>query len=392
MNKKINLLIITHCFPSNEDDLVGNFLYDFSKHLTEDFKVSVNIFTPKMSYEYDFEYIKKATNSIEMFDWKGGEKRLAELKLKKFKDIRELISIFVDGKKSLKKYLEQNKFDYILAPWIIPNGYYISSLANRFKIPFALWSLGSDINTYAKKPFLNGIAKRAIDRSNMILVNSLGLYDEIKNRYNKKSLLLNTNRELPKPTSKYIKINSKERIDNYKLKLIFIGRLEQVKGPLFLIDALHLSKIENFELTIIGEGSLKSDIISLCRNYQFSNKIKLLGNRNSKEISDHLKQNDYLIISSESEGMPVVFWEAMQTETPVISTDVGDIKHYCEKYNVGRIAKRNDLKDFADLISFIYNFKDLRAVLSENTPKLSEIVNIKKSAEKFYGMMKKIIG
>jgi len=391
MSKKINLLIITHCFPANKDDLVGNFLYDFSKYLTEEKNILVKIFTPKMSYNYDLKYINKSVDEIEMFDWKGGEKRLSELKFNKIDDIKQLISIFVDGKKSLNKYLEKNKIDFILAPWIIPNGYYISSLSKKFKIPFALWALGSDINVYSKKPLINKLVKKAIDNSTITLVNSLGLYNEIKTRYNKKSLILNTNRELPKPTTKYKSFNSKERLENYKLKLIFIGRLEEVKGPLALIDAIHLSKIEHFELTIIGEGSQTKDILNLCNNYNITSKVKLLGNLNSKEISNTLKVNDYLVISSKSEGMPVVFWEAMQTETPVISTDVGDIKYYCEKYNVGRVAKNNNLKDLADLISFVYNFKDLRSVLSKNTPNLSQIVNIKKSAEKFYEMMERII-
>jgi len=392
INKKINLLIITHCFPSNEDDLVGNFLYDFSKHLTNAFNVSVKIFTPKMSYRYDFKYIEKAVDDIEMFDWKGGEKRLAELKLNKFNDIKQLISIFVDGKKSLKKYLKQNHFDFILAPWIIPNGYYISSLSKKFKIPFALWALGSDINVYSKKPLLNKLIKNAIKNSTLSLVNSLGLYDTIQKKYNKKSLILNTNRELPKPITEYIEINSKDRFKNYKLKLIFIGRLEKVKGPLVLIDALHLSKIDNFELTVIGEGSLKSNILELCNNYSLISKVKLVGNKNSQEISNLLKVNDYLVISSESEGMPVVFWEAMQTNTPVISTDVGDIKYYCDKYDVGRVAKKNNLKDLADLISFVYHFKELRNVLSKSTPKINKIVNIKKSAEKFNEIMRSTLG
>ena len=392
INKKINLLIITHCFPSNENDLVGNFLYDFSKHLTEELNVSVKVFTPKMCYDYDLTYINRSVDNIEMFDWKGGEKRLSELKLKKINDVKELLSIFIDGKKSLKKYLMENEFDFILAPWIIPNGYYISSLAKKNKIPFALWALGSDINVYGKKPILNRLVKNAINRSSLTFVNSIGLYNDIKDRYNKKSIMLNTNRELPKSSTKYISLNSKERLKNYKLKLIFIGRLEQVKGPLALIDAIHLSKINNFELTIIGEGSLKSNIISLSNSYKISDKVKLLGNKNSKEIANYLKESDYLVISSESEGMPVVFWEAMQTGTPVISTDVGDIKYYCNKYNVGRVAKKNNLKDLGDLISFIYNFKELRDELSKKTLSLSEKVNIKRSAEKFHEMMIVIVG
>ena len=379
MSDKIRLLIITHCFPSSEGDLVGNFIYEFAERLTS-LGVEITVFTPRMNYQYDFDYIKKSVANIKLFDWKGGEKRLAELKFTKFKEIRQLVSIFRDGKRELNKFLKKEKFDFILAPWLIPNGYYISSLSHKFKIPYGVWGLGSDLNVYAKKPFMKQIIKKAFKRSAVSFVNSIGLYEIVRKNYNKNPLILNTTRSIPKTLVKYEK--------NDKIKLIFVGRLEKVKGPDLLINALKHSGIVDFELNFIGDGSMLLMLKELSNSYGFGEKVIFSGFQGAQFIADQLAGADYLVISSHSEGMPVVFWEAMQTGTPVISTEVGDIKYYCDSYNVGRTVTAGDEVEFGNLLNFIYHFKGLRDLLSSNTEKIVKHVSIDKSAEKFYNLIK----
>ncbi|MCK4979948.1 MAG: hypothetical protein KAS62_06105, partial [Candidatus Delongbacteria bacterium] len=139
------LLIVTHCFPADEKDLVGNFLYEFIKYLSE-IGYETTLFSPQMDIRYDFDYQKKYAKKIKLFNWSGGDKRLAEFKISSFKDIRSLLSLFKNGKKQLDLLLKKEKFDFILAPWVIPSGYIVSKIAKKHKIPFGVWALGSDIN------------------------------------------------------------------------------------------------------------------------------------------------------------------------------------------------------------------------------------------------------
>jgi glycosyltransferase involved in cell wall biosynthesis len=45
-----------------------------------------------------------------------------------------------------------------------------------------------------------------------------------------------------------------------------------------------------------------------------------------------------MIITSEWEGLPVVFLEALSMGLPILSTDVGDIKLFVEQYDAGLIV------------------------------------------------------
>lgn len=366
------LLIVTHCFPSNKEDLVGNFLYEFIKYLSEiDYEVTV--FTPRMDVEYDLNYQKKYAKDIELFTWSGGDKRLAEFKTSSFKDLISLFSLFRNGKKQLDQLLKKERFDFILAPWLIPSGYIVSKIARKHKTPFGVWALGSDINVYGKKPFISGLIKRIMKKSDLVFTNNFQMQKMINEKYNVDPTILFTNRKLSKPNLSYQKTP--------QFKILFIGRLEFVKGPDILLEALLNSEIKDYSLKFIGDGSMRKELELFVNSNSLKN-VSFLGQQGQDVIAEELAQADYLVISSRSEGMPVVFWEAMQMNTPVLSTNCGDIEYYCKKYNVGRVSDIS-VRSLAELLNFVYNFKPLRETLSKNTQKLADLTDIKSSTEKF---------
>jgi len=371
---KPSILILTHCFPSDPADIPGNFLIDLSKHLTEK-GAEVTVLTQKMNRDYDEKFLSESGAKIEYFRWRGGNERFAKLKLSSFQDILAVVSLIINGRKAYRNALKQKNFDFVLSCWVIPAGLW--SLTFSKKKNSAVWALGSDISIYAKKIIFRQVIKFILSRTGRIFSNSINHHNEIKNLMNYQAELLYTGRILPKSAKIY------ERSD--KLKLLFIGRLEKIKGPDMLISALKISGIMNFELNIIGDGSLKKELEGEVVKNGFAKKINFLGEKNAAEISEQLSVSDYLVISSRSESMPVVFWEAMQAGTPVISTNVGDIGFYCQKYNVGRICEPGE-NQLADLLIFISNLRPLRDSLALNTIKVTELGSISGSAKKIYSM------
>lgn len=368
------LLLLTHCFPSDKEDLLGVFLFDFLKYLSAK-DIEISVYTPKMNYNYDLEYMKSYVKEIHFFDWLGGDKRIAELKMTRPGDLLQLASMLFHGRHHLKKLLKEESFDFSLAPWVVPNGFFISSLSRKFNTPYALWALGSDINVYSKKPFGKSLLRYTLNRAHSIFANSHSLKETIARVYNKEAQLMYTNRTIPSPETEYTAED--------KLKLVYVARLEKVKGPDLLIEAIKLSGIANFELTIVGDGSMNDEIFNSIKEYGFEQSVRFLGFQGPQVIANEINRADYLVISSYSEGMPVVFWEAMQCETPVLSTDVGDVKHYSSLYNVGKTSDIS-AEAFAELLHEADQNRELRSELSSNCSELSEIVCIKNSAETFW--------
>jgi glycosyltransferase involved in cell wall biosynthesis len=51
-----------------------------------------------------------------------------------------------------------------------------------------------------------------------------------------------------------------------------------------------------------------------------------------------MSQSRAVIIPTRSDSLPLTFGEAMQLKRPVVVTDVGDLRHFTEKYEVGLVV------------------------------------------------------
>lgn len=119
---------------------------------------------------------------------------------------------------------------------------------------------------------------------------------------------------------------SKEKIELDKKDnkvFLFIGRLsEQEKKITRIIESAKILKNEKIQFWIIGDGPDKEIYEELIKKYKLKN-ILLLGAK--KNPYPYLKKSDYLLLTSEYEGFPVVYNEAIILNKPILTTiDVSD--------------------------------------------------------------------
>lgn len=104
-----------------------------------------------------------------------------------------------------------------------------------------------------------------------------------------------------------------------------IGRMVTVKGYIYLIKAFEklYQDNKNIKLVLIGNGKLKDELQQYVRNKELQNAIVFPG-----EIVDAkllMPAFDVFVLSSLSEGLPLVLLEAMAARVPVIATKVGGV-------------------------------------------------------------------
>ncbi len=147
-------------------------------------------------------------------------------------------------------------------------------------------------------------------------------------------------------SNKFIKeeLEKKYEVDPNKFNVAFLGRLTDQKQPLDFLKIAKLSKSNNdgINFILVGNGELKTECIEYIEKNSLTNVsvIEYIEN-----ISEFYNVLDLLIIVSKFEGLPIVSIEAMAKGVPILSTDVGDIRVFLEKYNNGVIFKNNILKD-----------------------------------------------
>ncbi|MBK6969481.1 MAG: glycosyltransferase [Candidatus Microthrix sp.] len=87
----------------------------------------------------------------------------------------------------------------------------------------------------------------------------------------------------------------------------------------------------------------------------------MLGHRD--DIASVLEDADVLVLSSLSEGMPLVLLEAMAASTPIVATDVGGVRECCDDGGAGMLVPPADPVALADALGVVLSDPDLRPSL-----------------------------
>jgi glycosyltransferase involved in cell wall biosynthesis len=104
--------------------------------------------------------------------------------------------------------------------------------------------------------------------------------------------------------------------------LVFVGRLNPQKCPLFLIDLLARTKDVPWRLTLVGDGMLMADVRRKIEEHGLSDRIYLPGWVSGPEVQRILHQADILLLPSSSEGLPVAAIEALKHGLAVFASDI----------------------------------------------------------------------
>jgi glycosyltransferase involved in cell wall biosynthesis len=104
-----------------------------------------------------------------------------------------------------------------------------------------------------------------------------------------------------------------------------IGRMVPVKAHSILIDAFTqiAHRLPEAELRIVGGGPLEAELQERARKAGLNGRVQVEGINH--EIADFLRDLDIFVLSSISEGMPLVILEAMGAGLPVVSTRIGGV-------------------------------------------------------------------
>ncbi|MBN2374457.1 glycosyltransferase family 4 protein [bacterium] len=135
-------------------------------------------------------------------------------------------------------------------------------------------------------------------------------------------------------------------LDGLKLAL-YIGRLEQGKEILLLIDAWsNLSdKARDWRLWIIGSGSLENEVRSMIREKGMEERISLLPYVPPEEVRVYLQTGDIFINPSRAEGLSNSILEAMSCSLTVIASRIGGNKELIKEGFNGLLFDAGDACD-----------------------------------------------
>lgn len=126
-----------------------------------------------------------------------------------------------------------------------------------------------------------------------------------------------------------------------KRRILFVGRLDEVKGLDILFEAL--SRIDDpWTLEIVGEGPLRARLETLSRTLRVDDRIEWTGRVENDRIYDRMCEASVLVLPSREEPYGVVLLEALACGCRVVASDVGGIPEIVTGTGRGRLVPVGD--------------------------------------------------
>jgi glycosyltransferase involved in cell wall biosynthesis len=374
----MNICIITSSFPSRPDDTVqAPFLIDFIRELRNR-KHQVFVFT--QDREGDKEEFLEGVK-IKWFPWIKSRRPLVQFNPFSPLDLFRMVNLLYKGKITLPAFIRENSIEVCLALWVLPSGYFANQAFRKTKIPYSVWSLGSDIYRYGRNPFLYPIMRRIIQEAKGVFADGFDLSKRVEERFGRKCFFLATTRtiertgpETPKkPESPY--------------RFLFVGRIEKVKGIDLLIESVaHLKReVLNVHLTVVGRGGMEEWARSFIKERDLGGLVSWMGNVSDETLASLYESSDCVVIPSRSESIPLVFSEALRFNKELIVTDVGDMGMLGRRYGVAQVIPPKNVIALKEVMKKRVELKD-----NENGERnqarreeLKQLFDIETSVERF---------
>jgi glycosyltransferase involved in cell wall biosynthesis len=161
--------------------------------------------------------------------------------------------------------------------------------------------------------------------------------------------------------------HSAPRQTNGHVKFGFAARLEEVKGPMLLMEAFAATRdhVPGVRLKLAGEGSERKQVAALARSLGFADHYDYSGIYNRpEERTSFMHDLDVFVMPSFTEGTPNSIVEAMAHGKPIIASAVGGIPDMIDN-NSGILVPPGDPRALAKAMIALAKNPELRRQMGE---------------------------
>jgi len=385
-NSSLGICILTSSFPRYKGDLSGNFILSLAKELK---KRGLDVFilaphAPKVKKTEELDGIKVYRFSyflpfaLQKLCYGSG---IAPNIRRSFLARLQLPFFFLSQLFSLIWLIKKEKIKIVNSHWMVAQGLSGALVRKFLGIRHICTVHSADVFALKRFPLGRYIARFIVRNSNHIITVSSFIksnLDELLGYDTKATICpmgIDISTFIPKD-----RVSLKEKY-NIKTKyiLLFVGRLIEVKGVEYLIDAVEIvsKELRDLKLLIVGTGNLERKLKEKVRKLNLSSYVSFLGGVRHENLIDYYNICDLVILPSivdrygQTESLGMVILEAMSCGKPVIASNVGALPEVVKDGYNGILAIPGNLTDIADKIMKMLKKMD-RNLLEKNARRTAE--------------------
>lgn len=220
------------------------------------------------------------------------------------------------------------------------------------------------VASYQDKWLDNLLYKYFFKKIKVILLAEV-LYQDIQKYVNKKDIYICPN-GIPETrhTDSVIKKN------NSVPHLLFLSNLLISKGVFILLDACKILKEKGYSFVckFVGGETAEINAQSFKEEVEMRNLDDMViykGRKYGEEKLEYLKKTDIFVFPTFYETFGLVLLEAMEYETPCITTNEGGIPSVVENGKTGYIVQQHSPEEIAEKIEYLMNNQEERIIMGK---------------------------
>ncbi len=171
--------------------------------------------------------------------------------------------------------------------------------------------------------------------------------------------------------------------------LISAGRLLPWKGFDTLIRVM--ARLPDWKLYIAGDGPERDRLEQLVKVSNIFGRVVFFGNIPRLDLLKKIQECEIFILNTTFESFSFQVVEAMYAGTPVITTNIGNLREIIEDGAEGVLVSPNNEQMIINAIEKIHNDKTFREQIIKNALKKSESFSIESTVEKTVEVMMNVV-
>jgi glycosyltransferase involved in cell wall biosynthesis len=164
-------------------------------------------------------------------------------------------------------------------------------------------------------------------------------------------------------------------------KIIMVGRLSEIKGHTYLLQALQqiIIKFPALKLLILGEGPLKDKLMKQATDLNLLQHIEWVGFANPQLYAP---QCELMVVPSLYESFGLVYIESFALKIPVIAFKTETSSQIIENNETGILVEKENIKELAEKIIHLLEEPGERTRITENAyRKYQDYFNVQRMAK-----------
>jgi teichuronic acid biosynthesis glycosyltransferase TuaC len=342
MPKKLKLLLITNLFPTSTDPVRGVFVYQLVQELKSLCDITVVCPLPWfprlrllcfLKKWYSFSLVPKEYNidGVQVYSPKY-------LIIPRLSETIHSVLMFLGSVRTVIKLHRLENFDIINSQWLYPDGVVSYWISKIIRLPLSVSALGCDVNLFLEQKEKRLQIVNMLKHVDVITVVS----ESMKRRLLEESVQEQKISVIPNGVNARVFYPRDRDVCRQKLVLsqegkiiLFVGRLLELKGVSYLIEAARrlAEKQREFTIYLIGEGEYRQQYEEAVTEHSLHNHVKFVGGKPHHEIALWMGACDVFCLPSLHEGCPNVVLEALSCGRPVVASSVGGIPDMVDEEN-----------------------------------------------------------